>query len=251
MIRNLMMAASAVAVVLALGAPVAAAQERMREVGTLKFVPAPAEPRKGTIEVPREQSLMRTLELEVISGSADVKSMFLNYRDGTIERVRVDKTLREGQTSGIVRMPEKRLRSVEISYVPLGPVTFALNAESQRPPPPPAEWKELGCRNVGFLVDRDAITVTSSERFKALRLRASGFDIEMQELTVRFGDGTADNYRIQSVIPSGTRTSAIDLRGDRRRIRQIDLLYRSRVLSNIKTQLCVEGLTALPEGYEE
>ena len=124
-------------------------------------------------------------------------------------------------------------------------MTLVLLADGRRPeppPPPPTNWVDLGCKSVGFLGDRDSLGVSSEERFKALRLRSQGYDIELLEMTVRFANGGRDNYQVRSVIPSGSRTPAIDLRGERRRLTQIDFLYRARAIGTVKTKLCVEGL---------
>lgn len=228
----------------------APAQERMRPIATLKFVPEPLEMERGAFTIKAEDRRMRSLQLAVKSGSADIRSLFLNYVDGDVERVRIQETLRAGATTGIIRLPERKpIRAVEVTYVPRGEVVLELLADAVRPPPPP-EWEELGCRNVGFLVDKDSLIVKSVNRYKALRLRSSGQDIDMIEMAVKFSNGARDIYPIRAVIPSGGRTSAIDLRGDARRLSQIDLVYRTRGISTAKTKLCIDGLGAVPE-FEE
>jgi hypothetical protein len=137
------------------------------------------------------------------------------------------------------------VRSVEISYVPRGPVTLVLLADSRRQPV--VEWQELGCKSVGFLIDRDVIRLDTTERYRALRLRSSGFAIRLEEMGVRYGNGVRDRYVIQTTIPSNGRTGQIDLRGEARRIREIDFIYSSGVISNVKTRLCVDGLALDPE----
>jgi hypothetical protein len=228
----------------------AIAQERMRPIATLKFVPEPLEMERGTFTINAADRRMRSMRLSLKSGSADVRSLFLNYVDGDVERVRVQEAMRAGAQTGIIRLPERKpIRSVEVTYIPVGEVVFELLADAVRPAPPP-EWRELGCRNVGFLVDRDSMSISSPEKFKALRLRSSGLDIDMIEMAVRFGNGARDIYPIRTVIPSGGRTSAIDLRGEARVLRQIELVYRTRGLSTAKTKLCVDGLSSVPE-FEE
>ena len=103
-------------------------------------------------------------------------------------------------------------------------------------------WNELGCKSVGFLIDRDVVNVNSQEFYRALRLRSTGFDIEMLELNVRFANGQRDSYRVNAIIRSGERSTPIDLRGERRRITGIEFIYRSLGLSTRKTKLCVDGL---------
>ena len=132
-----------------------------------------------------------------------------------------------------------------MSYIPQGQVTLVLRAgagPAEPPPPPAVTWNELGCKSVGFLIDRDVVNVNSSEFYRALRLRSSGVDIEMLELNVRFANGQRDSYRVNAVIRSGERSTPIDLRGERRRITGIEFIYRALGLSTQKTRLCVDGL---------
>ena len=225
----------------------AAAQDRpLRPVGSITFEPEPAAPEKGVFTLKPEDRRLRALRIAADEGSAEIRSLTIIYADGEQERVRVRQTLKEGERTNLFRLATPRpIRAIEVSYVPQGAVTLVLLADGRRPeppPPPPVSWVDLGCKSVGFLGDRDSLPVNAEERFKALRLRSQGYDIELLEMTVRFANGGRDNYQVRSVIPSGSRTGPIDLRGERRRINQIDFLYRARALGTVKTKLCVEGL---------
>lgn len=90
------------------------------------------------------------------------------------------------------------LRAVEVVYIPQGQVTLVLRANAGGgggggEPPPVATWNELGCKSVGFLVDRDVVNVNSEDFYRALRLRSSGLDIEMLDMNVRFANGQRDS----------------------------------------------------------
>lgn len=245
MLRSMFRASALAGALLAATALVTAeAQERLRPVGTVTFEPAPAEPETGTFTLKSEDRRMRSFRIAADEGSAEVRSVTLVYGDGTRERVRVRQTLAEGERTNLFRLEEPRpVRSVEITYVPKGAVTLVLLADARRPEPPPPNWVDLGCKSVGFLGDRDKLPVTSAERFRALRLRSSGYDIEMLEMLVIYGNGSRDNFVIRQIIPSGRVTNAIDLRGERRRIAQINFLYRATAIGTAKTKLCVEGLS--------
>lgn len=238
----------ALGLVICLGftAPFASAQEGLRPVGTLTYTPEPAELQTGVIVLRPEDRMIRTMRIEVREGTVDIRDVRLIYRDGQSERFRIRERLRAGAMTGIIRKQGRGpLREVEVSYIPLGKVTLVVRAETRPPEPPPPrplEWAELGCKNVGFLADRDTVTVGSDELYRALRLRSTGFDIEMLDMVVRFANGQRDIYRINAIIRSGARTAPIDLRGERRRISTIEFTYRTQVLSTRKTQLCVDGL---------
>ena len=188
------------------------------------------------------------MRIEARGGTVDIQSVRLIYRNGEQERYRIRERLRPGQMTGIIRKQNRGpLRAVEVSYIPQGQVTLVLRANAGGgggggEPPPVATWNELGCKSVGFLIDRDVVNVSSEDFYRALRLRSTGFDIEMLDMNVRFANGQRDSYRVNAIIRSGERSRPIDLRGERRRITGIEFIYRSLGLSTRKTRLCVDGL---------
>jgi hypothetical protein len=232
----------------ALAAPIATAQDGMRPVGQLTYTPEPAEPQTGVFPLRPEDRDIRTIRIEARGGAVDIQSVRLVFRNGEQERYRIRERLRPGQSTGIIRKQNRGpLRAVEVSYIPQGQVTLVLRANSGGgggggEPPPVATWNELGCKTVGFLIDRDRVNVDSTEFYRALRLRSTGLDIEMLDMNVRFANGQTDSYRVNAVIRSGERSRPIDLRGERRRITGIEFIYRSLGLSTRKTKLCVDGL---------
>jgi len=228
-------------------APLAAAQEGMRPVGQLTYTPEPPEMQTGVFQLRPEDRDIRAMRIEARGGAVDIQNVRLVYRNGESERIRVRERLRPGAMTGIIRKQNRGpLRAVEVSYIPQGQVTLVLRAGAGGggggEPPPVATWTELGCKNVGFLIDRDVVNVSSADFYRALRLRSTGFDIEMLDMNVRFANGQRDSYRVNAIIRSGERSRPIDLRGERRRITGIEFIYRSLGLSTRKTQLCVDGL---------
>lgn len=235
-------AAAGFAVLMAFASPAAFAQSNeLRPIGQVQFDPEPLGVQSDVFQIRPEDRRIRALRIQVRRGAADIRALTVTYGDGRRETVRVRQSLADGERSDLFRLNEPRpVRSIEISYVPRGPVTLVLLADSRRQPQ--AEWTELGCKSVGFLIDRDVIRLDTQDRFRALRLRSAGYDIKLEEMGVRYGNGVRDRYVIRTVIPSNGRTGQIDLRGEARRIREIDLLYSSGVISNVKTKLCVDGL---------
>lgn len=226
------------------------AQERMRPVGSVTFEPEPYSVERDVVQIKQEERRIRAMRVLAEEGSAEVRSLKVVYTDGDVENVRVRQTLKEGERSALFELEEVRpIKSVEISYIPKGPVTLVLLADARRaepPPPRPAEWVELNCKSVGLLGDRDSVAVNTSERYRALRLRSANYDIEMSEMTVRYANGGRDNYVIRQVIPAGGRIGPIELRGESRRIAQLDFLYRARSIGPFKTKLCVDALKTSP-----
>jgi hypothetical protein len=243
--RFRVLAAVAMTSLCALALP-ALAQERLRTIGTVTYEPEPSAEEKDVFKINREDRRIRSMRIVAEEGSADVRSLRVVYEDGDVETVRVRQTLREGQRSALFELDEpKPIRSVEISYIPKGAVTLALQAETRRrepPPPAAAQWVEIACKSVGLLGDQDRVQVDSRDTYRALRLRSANYDIEMSELTVRYANGQRDNYIIRQLIPSGGRIGPIDLRGERRRISELTFLYRARTIGPYKTKLCVDGV---------
>jgi hypothetical protein len=241
--RFRVLAAVAMTSLCALALP-ALAQERLRTIGTVTYEPEPSAEEKDVFKINREDRRIRSMRIVAEEGSADVRSLRVVYEDGDVETVRVRQTLREGQRSALFELDEpKPIRSVEISYIPKGAVTLALQAETRRrePPPQAIQWVEIACKNVGLLGDRDSVPVDSRDNYRALRLRSANYDIEMSEMTVRYANGGRDNYVIRQLIPSGGRIGPIELRGERRRISELTFVYRARTIGPYKTKLCVDG----------
>ncbi len=93
----------------------------------------------------------------------------------------------------------------------------------------PGTWNLLGTQKVGFNVDRDVIRVGRQEgRFRAIKLRVIGNDIELLDLKVIYANGQPDDLAVRQFLRKGSETRAIDLKGDRRSIQEIQLVYKSK-----------------------
>jgi hypothetical protein len=222
----------------------AQAQERLRPVGTVTYEPEPVSILKGVYKLRPEDRRVRSMRILAEEGSADVRSLNVIYEDGETETVRVRQVLQEGERTARFELEEVRpIRSIEISYLPKGAVTLVLLADPRRAEPPaPPQWTEISCKNVGLLGDRDTVDVTGDNRYQALRFRSANYDIELGSVAIRYADGSRDNYQIQKLIRAGGLLGPIDLRGERRRITNLEFVYRARTLGPFKTKLCIEGL---------
>jgi hypothetical protein len=93
-------------------------------------------------------------------------------------------------------------------------------------PQPGSRSVFLGSATVDENFDRDTIHVgRAAGRFSAVQLRVSGGPVRVHRLVVRYGDGTREELRVHSVIPSCGRTRPIVLSGHRRTIYSVDLWY--------------------------
>ena len=197
-------------------APLATAQEvRMRAIGELVYEPEPVPPQTGVFAVDRSARLVRSLRLEADGGTANIKELTLIYRDGGERRVPINQRIRDGEQTSSIRLQEVRpIKEVEVVYTPSGPMRLILNADARAPeppPPPPPQWVNIGCKNVGFLIDKDSLRVSAQDPFVALRFSVNGYDVQLNDLGVTYSNGAQERYRVNAVIPSGGRTNAIQL----------------------------------------
>jgi hypothetical protein len=105
-------------------------------------------------------------------------------------------------------------------------------------------WVELGCQQVSFIgKDRDTIKVGRREgRFKAIRLKARGNDVEVLDLKVIYTSGQPDDIAVRSHLRANSQTRALDLKGRERAIDRVELVYKSRPSFKGLATVCVEGL---------
>jgi hypothetical protein len=123
---------------------------------------------------------------------------------------------------------------------PLG--LAALACVALAPATAQARWEQLGCQKVGFMADKDVIRVGRSEgRFKAIRLKVSGNKVHMMDLKVIYANGAPDDIPVREEIRAGGQTRALDLKGERRAISRVEMVYRSQPNFKGQATVCVEG----------
>jgi hypothetical protein len=89
-------------------------------------------------------------------------------------------------------------------------------------------WVKLGERTVNGRVDHDRIEVGRYEgKFTKLTLYVENSDLELLDLEITFGNKERFHPEVRHVFKEGSRTRVIDLPGDERTIRSIDLRYRN------------------------
>lgn len=87
-------------------------------------------------------------------------------------------------------------------------------------------WERLGVAHVDGKVDHDNISVGVRDgRFRAIQLRVKGGAIEFIRVVVHYADGEPEEIAVRERIPAGGMTRAIDLRGNERYIRSVELWY--------------------------
>jgi len=96
-----------------------------------------------------------------------------------------------------------------------------------------ADWVLLGEQTVGFRVDRDAVNIGHGEdwyrerAFRRLHLVAERNDIYLLGIRLVYFNGFSEDFPVDRLIREG-QDQMIELRGDRKFLRRIEMTYRSR-----------------------
>ena len=89
-------------------------------------------------------------------------------------------------------------------------------------------WEKLGEREVDRKLDRDRIEVGRREgTFTKLTLNVESSELELLDFEITFGNGDKFNPKVRHLFKEGARTRVIDLPGDDRIIKTIDLKYKN------------------------
>jgi hypothetical protein len=83
----------------------------------------------------------------------------------------------------------------------------------------------LGEANVDGSSDHDEISVGNGEAFRSIQLRVHGGSVEFQRVVLHYANGQSETLRTPYRIDSGGSTRWVDLPGDRRHIRSVELWY--------------------------
>lgn len=76
--------------------------------------------------------------------------------------------------------------------------------------------------------DHDEIVVTANEGiFTAIQLRIAKAPIHLLNINIIFGNGDNENVVFDQTFEAGSQTRVIDLAGNKRIIRKVNLNYRS------------------------
>ncbi len=102
-------------------------------------------------------------------------------------------------------------------------------------------WERLGDSRVDGQRDHDTIRVNARGRFQAIRFFVQGGDIEIQRVVVHFENGADTEVEVRDRIRSGRTTRAIDLPGDERRIRSVEVWYGKENWGRSRPQLVLYG----------
>ncbi|MBQ0733301.1 hypothetical protein [Aquimarina celericrescens] len=103
-------------------------------------------------------------------------------------------------------------------------------------------WDHLGSRTVNYRLDRDVIKVTAKEgSFKKLKIKVTGGSINMHRMIIQYGNGQKDEILLRHNFSRRSATRVIDLKGNKRVIRDITFFYDTKNLSRKRAKVHVFG----------
>jgi hypothetical protein len=93
-------------------------------------------------------------------------------------------------------------------------------------------WSVLGKREVNLFTDHDSIDLGfDAGRFRSLRFHVTGRPIYLYNVKVTFGNNQVREFDFNHHVSAGAYSPVLDLPGDLRVIRRIDLVYQRETVS--------------------
>jgi hypothetical protein len=215
---------------------------------------------RDVIRVGRREDRFEKIALEVSGNDIELLDVRVNYRHGPPQDISVREFIRAGGRTRPLDLigGDRTIDRIELVYRSRpgsrGQATVAVYglqgawAPPPGPPPPPppppvARWEELGCQKASFGADHDTVNVGRQEgRFSAIRLRVDRADLMLMSLRVVYERGAPDEYNVNERIRAGSQTQPLGLRGERRSIKQVDLVYSSMLSLKGSSKVCIDGL---------
>lgn len=115
-----------------------------------------------------------------------------------------------------------------ILFVLTNLVSFSSNLAGKNLSAVNQAWEKLGSRVVTMTADHDEILVTASEGvYTAIQLRILKAPIHLLNINIIFGNGDNENIVFDKLFTAGSETRVIDLVGNKRIIKKVNLNYKS------------------------
>jgi len=204
------------------------------------------------IRVGQQQGRFRAIMVEVHGNAVRIENLRVIYANGQPDNLNVQSQLAPGTRSRPLDLQgrDRAIARIEVvaQSAPQGQrqarlCVAGLVDEGPHGNPNAGRWQQLGCQQVAFHVDRDVIRVGRYEgEFRAIRLEVAGNDVHVENLTVVYGNGERDSIPVRAFLRAGSMTQPLDLRGNRRVIERIELVYQSRPGYQGQARVCASGL---------
>lgn len=172
-------------------------------------------------------------EVKIIYSNGDPDTLAVNQdiRANTFTKwldLKGDRFIREIQFSYRSKPSVKGQATVEV-YGDLAPGWLGPNGEGRKYN---QGWVLLAAQTAGFVgFEKDMIPVGKNEGgFKRIRVTVRDRAITLNQIRVIYGSGQEDVVPIKARVDAGSTYGPIDLKGGTRVIREIEAVYRSRLI---------------------
>lgn len=191
---------------------------------------------RDVIPVTAKEGRFDAIRLAVTGNGIEVLDLKVHFGNGEVQDFQVRETIQEGGRTRVLDLPgnTRVIERVELVYKTEGKrregrATVHVWGRQSGPAKGPRErWEVVGTKDVAFGVDRDVITIGNQEgRFTKIQLEAEENGIEVLDVKVVYGNGEHHDVAVREVIKAGARTRVIDLPGEARVLRAIELVYRT------------------------
>lgn len=88
-------------------------------------------------------------------------------------------------------------------------------------------WEKLGERSVDLFIDKDVIECGHKGSFTAIRFHVTKAPVNFMRVLVKYANGAVDDLNFNQLVPAGANSRYLDLRGNRRVIKQVIVYYKS------------------------
>lgn len=116
---------------------------------------------------------------------------------------------------------------VRVLATGLGLAAGAVAVLAAAPASAQGRWELLGQRQVGFQVDRDAVSGRGQGRFSVIRICVANAPVHFRDVDVVFANGERQQLPVNAFVRAGACTANLDLRGEARRIARVEMVYNA------------------------
>jgi hypothetical protein len=201
---------------------------------------------KDVIHVGKHEGRYDELTMVVTDSDLELVDFVVTFGNNETFRPQVKHVFREGSRSRSIDLPgnTRAIKKIDLTYanLPGGGKARVEIWGRQRGGAAPAPvgggggavfdskgWTLLGSQTVsghGGKADKDVIVVGKQEgKFDQLTMVVTDSDLDLIDLVVTFGNGSAFAPKLKHLFKEGARTRVIDLPGNDRFIKQIELTY--------------------------
>lgn len=213
---------------------------------------------RDTIPVGRAEGRYNAIQVVVQDRPIYLRYVEITFGNGARQRLAINSRFRADQRTAVLDLQGRQrvVRSVEIVYrIPkrnrgnAEVLVFGRHGRSAarkraaRQPVDTLYWQRLGSRSVLYGGDTDVIPIGARiGRFRAIQLAVRNSALRLETLRVIYGNGRADTIAVRQRIFKGGTTRVIDLRGNARVIKEIQMTYQSVGPRNVAARVEVYGL---------